>query len=181
MSHTDKDRPYDILMHDRASYPGAHREVFHHHEYYGEPVIRMRAVRGADGKPVTKTIHRTDTVLVRPGIGLKPEFREVTRSYTNIVREPVQVGVFADFCVTDDRALPDGVHSPCSLYVWRYSPGERKSMRAIEKSERATVRQSERTAGRALAHEYNTYGDADSFDNMPDFDSYHTRGVSRWD
>ena len=181
MSHTDKDRPYDILMHDRASYPGAHREVFHRHKNYGEPVIRMRAVRDADGKLVTKTTMRTHTVLKRLEVGKKPEFCEVTHAFTTIVREPVQVGVFADFCATDDRALPEGVYSPCSLYLWRYAPGERKGMRAIEKSERATVRQAERTAGRELAHEYNTYGDADSFDNMPDFDSYHTRGVSRWD
>lgn len=181
MSRTKKDRPYDILMHDRAVYPGVHRHVFHSHARCGKAVVRMRARRDVHGKPLTETKTTTYLGLVRLEVGKKPEVREVTRTYTTILREPVTIGVYADHCATDERSLPDGVYAPCSLYAWGYRRGERKSMRAVEKSERAAVRQSERLAARSLAHEYNTYGDADSFDNMPDLDSYHTRGVSRWD
>lgn len=180
MSRTTKDRPRDIVLHSRA-YPDAARWKFHSHEYFGQPVMTLRAVRDKDGKPVTETTTHEYMAFVRVNVGEKPVLRPMTRTYTSIVREAVRIGTYADFCTTNDRELPDGIYAPCSMHSWRYGPGERRGMRAIERSERATIRQAERVSGRALAHEYNTFGDADSFDNMPDFDSYHTRGVMRWD
>ncbi len=176
MSRTDKDRPYDIIVHDETAYPETDRSVWHAHHLFSRERYVTRRVKDDSGNPVCTVEEVTWPVLDRSGPVLS--YRYETRLVKRYSYERVLVGHFADHCTEgiSPRELPVGVAAPCRAFLGRIR--QTKSQRE-ERAWYAGDRRHVRDTLRRYVGEYRANGDIeDSFDTL---ETRHRHGASWWD
>lgn len=176
MSRTDKDRPYDIIVYDRAAYRSTPRHTYHWHHLFGRKRTRSRAVKDERGNFVYTFAEETHWVI--DWSGRRPTYRQEMRTVKRRVFEEVPAGVYADYCTAhiNPSDMPKGILSPCRTFLGRMRQGG--SNRDEVRDWHAGDRRQARDTLRRYAAEYRGSGDLDDDD---DLETRHRHGASWWD
>lgn len=175
MSRTDKDRPYDAIVHDKTAYPENIRSTHHWHFQFGRPRTRTRLMKDERGNPLY-TVEEVDRAVLDMS-GPVPRYRYEKRLVKRYRYESVVVGHFADYCTAgiDPRDLPAGIFAPCRSHLGRMRQGKSQSE---ERDWYAGDRRHVRDTLRRHVAEYRANGDIeDSFDEL---ETRHRHGASWW-
>ena len=175
MSRTDKDRPYDVIVHDKTAYPENIRSIYHWHFQFGRPRTRTRLMKDERGNPLY-TVEEVDCAVLDRS-GPVPRYRYEKRPVKRYRYESIVVGHFADYCTAgiDPRDLPAGIFAPCRSHLSRMRQGKSQSE---ERDWYAGDRRHVRDTLRRHVAEYRANGDIeDSFDEL---ETRHRHGASWW-
>lgn len=175
MSRTDKDRPYDVIVHDEAAYPQTPRSAWHWHDLFGRERTRLRMLKDQNGAPLYAVEEVDHLVLNASRVG--PRFTYEKRLVERPQFEEVVIGYFADYCTAgiNPRTLPEGIFPPCRSHLSRM---RQEKSDAEERRWYAGDRRQARDTLRRYAAEYRANGDVeDSFDEL---ETRHRHGASWW-